>query len=66
MDKLFFREVIRLHGLSPSIVLDRAQQFENHVLRILLEKLGTKLFSYHPEMNGQNEIANIALPICLE
>ena len=23
MDKLFFREVIRLHGLSPSIVLNR-------------------------------------------
>ena len=62
MDKFFSREVIRLHGLSPSIVLDRAPQFENHVLRILLEKLGTKLYSYHPQTNGQNEIENIALP----
>ena len=43
MDKLFFREVISLHGLSSSIVLDRAPKFDNHYLRILLEKLGTEL-----------------------
>jgi len=61
-DKLFSREVMKLHGLSPSIVLDRAPQFENHVLRILLEKLGTKLYSYHPQTHGQNNIENIALP----
>ena len=32
-------------------------------MRILLEKLGTKLkfsISYHPQMNGQNEVENIA------
>ena len=58
------REVIGLHSLSPSIVLKRAPKFENHFLRILLEKLGTKLYSsnsYHPQKNGQNEIENIAL-----
>ena len=33
-------------------------------MRILLEKLGTKLYSsnsYHPQKNGQNEIENIVL-----
>jgi len=64
MDKLFFREVVRLHGLSLSIVLDREPKFENHCLRILLEKLGTKLnfsISYHPQTNDQNEVENITL-----
>jgi len=64
VDRLFFREVIRLHGLSPSIVLDRDPKFEDHFLRILLEKLGTKLkfsISYHRQTNGQNEVKNIAL-----
>ena len=68
MDKLFFREVIRLHGLSPSIVLDRDPKFEDHFLRILLEKLGTKLnfsISYHPQTNGQNEVENIILSTML-
>jgi len=64
MDKLFFREVISLHGLSSSLVLDRAPKIENHYFRILLEKHGTKLYSsnsYHPQKNGQNKIENIAL-----
>ena len=38
MDKLFSREVIGIPSLSPSIVLTRAPKFENHFLRILLEK----------------------------
>ena len=45
MDKLFSREVIGLPSLSPSTVLTRAPKYENHFLRILLEKLGTKLYS---------------------
>jgi len=64
VDRLFFREVVRLHGLSPSIGLDRDPKFEDHFLRILLEKLETKLkfsISYHPQTNGQNEVENIAL-----
>ena len=66
MDKLFSKEVVRLHGLSPSIVLDRESKFENHFLRILFEKLGTKLnfpTSYHPQTNGQNKVENITLSI---
>ena len=65
VDRLFFREVVKLHDLSPSIVLDRDPKFEDHLLGILLEKLETKLkfsISYHPQTNGQNEVENIALP----
>ena len=64
VDKRFSREVMRLQSLPLSIVLKRAQNFENHFLRILLEKLGTKLYSsnsYHPQKNGQTEIENIVL-----
>ena len=57
MDKLFSREVVHLHGLSSSIVLDRAPNFANHDFRILFEKLATKLYtlnSYHPQRHDQN------------
>ena len=43
MDKLFLKEVTSLHDFSSNLVLDRAPKFENHHLRILLEKLATKL-----------------------
>ena len=61
ISRLFFREVVKLHGLSPSIVLDRDPKFVGHFIRTLLEKLGTKLkfsISYHPQTNGQNEVEN--------
>jgi len=61
MDKLFSREVIGLHSLFPSIVLKRAPKFENHFLRILLEKLKLYSSNSYPQKNGQNEIENIAL-----
>jgi len=64
MDKVFSREVIHLHGLSSSIVLDRALNFANHDLRILFGKLATKLYtlnSYHPLKHGQNTLENLAL-----
>ena len=64
MDKLFSREVLHLHGLSSSIVLDRAPNFANHDLRILFGKLATKLYtlnSYHPQRHGQNTFENLAL-----
>ena len=60
MDKLFSRH----HGLSSSIVLDRAPNFANHDLRILLGKLATKFYtlnSYHPQKHGQNTFENLAL-----
>ena len=51
---LFFIEVVRLHGLPRSIVLDMDTKFVGHFWRTLLKRMGTKLsFSstYHPQID---------------
>jgi hypothetical protein len=59
-----FKDVIRLHGLSKSIVSDRDTKFIRHFWRTLWKKLGTDLaFSstYHPQTDGQIEVVNGSL-----
>jgi hypothetical protein len=57
---LFFKEIVRLHGLPRSIVSDRDTKFVGNVWRILWKKLGSLYFSstYHPQRDGKTEVVN--------
>jgi hypothetical protein len=52
---LFFKEVVRLHDLPRSIVLDKDTNFLGHFWRTLWKKMGTNLLfssAYHPQIDG--------------
>ena len=52
---LFFREIVRLHAISKSIVSDRDAKFLSHFWKVLWGKLGTKLLfttTCHSQTNG--------------
>ncbi|KAA3464163.1 Transposon Ty3-I Gag-Pol polyprotein [Gossypium australe] len=58
---LFFREIIRLHGILRTFVFDRDAKFLSYFWRSLWGKIGTKLLfstTCHPQMDGQMEVVN--------
>ena len=53
--KIFFKEVVRLHGLPISIISNRDTKFVGYFWKTLWKKMGTKLkFSstFHPQRDG--------------
>jgi hypothetical protein len=64
IENMFFMEIVRLHGLSRSIVLDRDIKFVRHFWRTLWKNPGTSFSfssSYHPQTDGHTEVVNRSL-----
>ena len=56
--RLYIREIVRLHGVPVSIVLDRDPRFTTHFWKSFQKAMGTRLTmstEFHPQTDGQSE-----------
>jgi hypothetical protein len=61
---LFFREIVRHHGVPKNVISDRDPRFTSLFWKALWQQLGTKLSmstAYHPQSDGQTEVTNKTL-----
>ena len=68
MADLLVSHVVRLHGIPQNIVSDRGPQFTSGVWRAFCRGIGDTVSlssGYHPQTNGQAELANQALEATL-
>jgi hypothetical protein len=66
--ELFFREIVHLHGVAKTIVLDRDTKKISYFWKTLRGKLGTKLLfstTCHPQTDEQTEVVNHTLSTML-
>ena len=62
--KLYFDQIVALHGVPLTIVSDRVSVFVSHFWERLQKCLGTRLLrssAYHPQTNGQTKRVNQVL-----
>nr|GEW32866.1 retrotransposable element Tf2 [Tanacetum cinerariifolium] len=62
--RLYFAEIVKLHGVPKTLTSDRDVKFVSHLWRTLWTRLGSKLqfsSSHHPQTNGQTEVVNRSL-----
>ena len=56
--RLYLREIVRLHGVPMSIVLDRDPRFTTHFWKSFQKAMGTQLTmspTFHPQTDGRSE-----------
>ncbi|GKB82701.1 RNA-directed DNA polymerase [Tanacetum coccineum] len=62
--RLYFVEIVKLHGVHKTLTSDRDVKFMSHFWRNLWTRLGSKLqfsSSHHPQTDGQTEVVNRSL-----